>query len=474
MDSNVFSLIVFAAFLLINFIIGIRASKGVNTMRDYVLGSSSFGIISIFLTLFATDVGGTAVLSGTSFFASAKLIDTLIEALYPIFPSLIVGFLIISRFQKNNNWLTIGDMMSSFYGKYAGIITGIFGTLHSVFCAGIELVALKSIFELFFNSSSIWLIIIIGIGLAVYATLGGINSIVTTDIFKFIIFAIGIPIIAYLVSSKAGGILSVLSALPEDKFEKFNANTMFRNLPNITFGLFPVCLTCPFVIQRILMAKDKKDLKALYKIYGLIGAIFSLILILIAFSVLKLNPSIDSNNIIYYAINECLPNSLKSIAIIALIAIVISSVDSLLHIAGVTIVHDVILPLVRDRNSKIINYELKYSRIATVMVSAISIIVALRANHAMALLAFVFFFTAPITLLPIIAGMIGLKTNNKSYYHAAIATLLAYSITTLTLPQEYANFKMLIHLAANGIVFFGSLMIQNGGRISFREADVNN
>jgi Na+/proline symporter len=468
MNNNTINICLVAVFLLANFIIGIRASKGVNTMRDYVIGNGSFGVIALVLTLLASDIGGTAILYGTQFLFSDGLASAFAESL-PIVLCLVIAYIIAPRLMKLSECLTIGDIMKSFYGKYIGVATGLFGFIHSVCIAGMEFLILKKISNSLLNIDSIWFILIVGLTLAISTAIGGIKSITTGDVFKFIIMAIGIPMMAYSLSNKVGGIVGIFEKVPVEKLEIFSNKDFIRELPNtLLFSILPFCFTCPFVVQRILMARHKNDIKNMFILYGFSYPILNATLMIIAFSILILCPTIPADQVFIYGINNLLPNGLQWVAIVAIISIVISSIDSYLQIAGVTIIHDVLLPLLKREKQKSIN-ELKWCRISTFLISFIAIIIGIKAQNAIELLVDTFSFTAPITLFPIISGLIGTKVDTKSYFYAAAATLVAYLYTTFFLPAEYSNFVLLIHLAANGIVFFGSLMIQNGGKVVFRE-----
>lgn len=468
MSYSIFNLYLVGVFLLINLVIGLWAGRGVTTIKDYILADKNSGVIALVLTLLASDIGGTAILYGTESIFPEGLQRVFIETL-PILLCLLLALVIVPKFIKLNDCLTIGDIMKSCYSRNVGIVTGLFGSIHSICVAGMEFLILKQVLNSILHIDSIWVIIAIGLLIAVTTAIGGIKAITNGDFFKFLIVIIGIPVMAYVLVNKVGGTVEIFKKLPTSKVDFLKDPSFIKDLPNtLLFGIIPFCLTCPFVIQRILMARNKKDVQSMFFIYGISYPLLSVTLMLIAFSVFIINPELQTDQIFPYIINDLLPLELRGICIIALLAVIISSIDSYLQIAGVTIIHDIILPLIIKEKQKSVN-ELKWCRVTTFFISFIAILIGLKAQNAVGLLIDTFCFTGPITLFPIILGMVGIKVDSKSYFYAAASTLFAYLYTTFFLPEEYSNFIMLIHLTVNGIVFFGSLMIQNGGKIVFRK-----
>jgi SSS family solute:Na+ symporter len=130
---------------------------------------------------------------------------------------------------------------------------------------------------------------------------------------------------------------------------------------------FPAGMIDPAIIQRLLMGKMSVNLMLLF----------------IAFSALILLPHVEAQQIVPNIINTLLPTGLKGLAIVSLLAICISSIDSYLHAAGTTFVHDVIQPLTKKRYNI---HELSWMRYATVGLSLVAIFIALTTTNTFGLL----------------------------------------------------------------------------------------
>ena len=95
--------------------------------------------------------------------------------------------------------------MKNIYGSYGGIITGILGSLYTVFMLGSQLVALGVICKLFMGWSTTFSIVVIGSFIIFYSSFGGIRSVTITDVLQFVLLVIAIPLITNIAIIKVGG-----------------------------------------------------------------------------------------------------------------------------------------------------------------------------------------------------------------------------------------------------------------------------
>jgi hypothetical protein len=66
-------------------------------------------------------------------------------------------------------------------------------------------------------------------------------------------------------------------------------------------------------------------------------------------------------------------------------------------------------------------------------------------------------------MFPLLSGIIGLKTDKRSFYVALVATLITFAGCKFLLPPSQAHLTTLISIVANGVAFFGMHIIQNKG-----------
>jgi SSS family solute:Na+ symporter len=148
---------------------------------------------------------------------------------------------------------------------------------------------------------------------------------------------------------------------------------------------------------------------ALFAAMGIIG-LMSVILF----------PDIDSNAALPHLIKHSLPPILKGIAISGLIATIMSSADSLLHVAGVSVVEDLILPF---RANMIEKTKLKYVRFLTIIMALLALIISFSFKDIFSIIVFAFSFWAPTILVPFIFMLYGQTFEKKELIFGVILGL---------------------------------------------------
>jgi Na+/proline symporter/signal transduction histidine kinase len=448
------------AFLAITLFIGIRAGRGIKNIREYAIGNKTFSTSALVLTLLATNIAGASVIHGTTRIFSEGIIMT-VALLGVSISFLITAVFIAPKAAHFDNCLTMGDLMKNFYGPYSGIIAGILGLLNAVLLAGMELHVLGIICESLLGIQAKWGIIVGGLALATYSAHGGIKAVTTTDILQFIMLAIFIPLIAYKAVGRIGSIKELIQQVPAERLEIFSHKDFSFYLTLFLMWVIPAGMIDPAIIQRLLMAKTGTQLRNQYLVVAAFDPVFQLVLLLIGFSALVLYPNLKADQVISHLIHTLLPIGVQGLAIAGVLAVCMSTIDSYLHAAGLTLVHDIIQPIYEKKN-KFIN-EVKGARYATILIGLIGIYIGLKASDILGLAFSALEFTSPLLMFPLFAGIMGLKTDKQKFYKALVITLITFVFCKLLLPASKSHFTILITMAANGISFFGMHFIKHKG-----------
>ena len=450
------------AFLLITLIIGLRAGRGIKDIKEYALANKSFGTVALTLTYLATDIGGAAILDwGVALMYSEGIIYALVNS-GVIVSHMLIAFVIAPRMVRFNGCMTLGDVMKSMYGTYSGILVGIINLIIISCFTGMELVILGTICTSVLGIKASWGIIVGGILFSAYTAHGGIKSVTITDVLQFIVFVVGIPLMAYSAVEAAGGMQYIWASVPKTNLLVVNHEKFASYLPLfIIWSFLPVVVSSPIAMQRMLMAQHPRQLRDQFLVVGVFSSLFRWVLLFIGLAALVLFPNVAPNNVVAHLIHHLLPTGVKGIVIAALVSVNMSSLDSLLHTAGLTVVHDVIKPIC-DIKKVVIN-ELRWVRWATVLVSGIVIAVALYAQDALKLFLVAMSFQVPTLLCPILAGIMGLKVDKQDFYVAVLGTLLVFIATKLYLPTTYGHFSLPILITTNVCLFMGFHWIKNKG-----------
>ena len=317
--------ITFSAILLFIFVyIGYKSSKGINTNDNYFLAGRSLGVISVSMSLLATQLGG-AVILGTAD-SSYKY------GIYGIFYSLglSLGLVIIAIFGakqlREKNISTIAELFekeykSKFLRKLASVISiiSLYGILISL------IVGTRKLLFAFVIENEV-IVYIFWTVLILYTVLGGLKAVVYTDvvqiIFVFITFAI---ITAYYIFNKY-------------EYIQFSLDNIFNSISNKDKSFLTPYIIVPFLYvfieqdmaQRFFSAKNSKTAYISAFIAGLLLLGFSFLPLIFGIAARSIeNIPVGSSEMIFFFITTS--NSfITSIASLAVLCAIISTGDSLL------------------------------------------------------------------------------------------------------------------------------------------------
>ncbi|MEL6152629.1 MAG: hypothetical protein AAFQ78_01240, partial [Bacteroidota bacterium] len=282
MDYFSIDYLIVYAFLIITLIIGLRAGRGIKDIREYALANRGYSTGALVLTKLATTIGGAATIIASAEAYSHGVIMTA-ASMGIIISVLFVAFFVAPRMKYFSRCLTIGDMMAQLYGgNTIKIIAGSLGVVHSTIIAGLQLFVLGIICDTLLGVDPFWGIVLGGIFLGGYVAVGGIRAVTATDIFQFLILIIIFPIICSIAVKHVGGLATLFAKVPQEKLlirghEQFYLHlTLF-----LTLGIFSVGITVPPLTQRLLMAKDGRQIRNQHLIVAFLDPAFRILVMLI-------------------------------------------------------------------------------------------------------------------------------------------------------------------------------------------------
>jgi SSS family solute:Na+ symporter len=450
MSSGYFSLehILVYLFLGITLIVGLWTGRKVKDIKDYALANRMYGSGVLTMTILATYITGNKGIGYVGY-----VFD---DGILPIISILICGvlieFLFIAKFLAPKivyfkDCLTLPEMMGKMYGNKIRTIVGILGTIYGVAIVALQIIWFAYIGDLL----AIKPIISITLGsllVIIYSVEGGIKSVTSTDIVQFIFIVILIPLVAFLVVSKIGGFKQLITQLPRSVFNVVNHPSRNDYIVYSLWDLFPAFpLSFPFV-QRMLMAKNTQQLKDSYYACMWFFTVFYFLLTIIGLGavVLKLSGDIEmphkGSQIYIYVVKKYVPVGLRGIMVVGFIAGVMSTADSFLHSAGLSLAYDVIQPIFKRRRYNVT--DLKLTQYSTIVLGMLALAFAIyykvlpREHYQGKLdlgrgLSFLTDWVGLTFTIPFLAGVMGLKPCKKAFYVSSILTTLTFIFTKLFL-----------------------------------------
>lgn len=392
--------IILLAYFISVLVIGILSGKKLRNFREFAVAQKQYTLPVMVATLFATVIGG-----GSTFGISTRVFSSGIIFLFAFYGA-VLNKLIVARYvapqfdERYKSFISIGDIMEEAYGKIGKIISGICITLVSIGSVGSQVTAIGFTLD-YLTGIPFTLGVIIGFGVLIfYSSFGGVRSVIATDVLQFILMLAFIPIVFFLGLKECGGIITLFESLPSDKLSFYPNPEVF--LKSLTmFVILSLSALDPSFIQRLLISKNSLQASRITQITGYLSLPFFTIMGFLGLISFKLNPSLDPNHALVFIINNVLPIGLKGLAVVGILSALMSTADSDLHIVGVSVVQDVILPL-DYRNLIKEKHKLIIARVLTLTLGTGSVLIALYFQNIINIMVYAFSFWGPTVLVPFI------------------------------------------------------------------------
>lgn len=418
-------------------VIGIYSRAKHTSFKNYanVEGKVQNSKFLLIATIFASSVGGATTFGitekaflGHVYYAYALMLTIPID--------IIIAIYIVPLIIKHYGAESIGDIMSTYYGNVGRFIGGISSVIVSVGFLAAQISVSGYIFQYILEINYIEGVILSYSIVLIYTTIGGLQSIVFTNLLQFFAMIIAIPIITFMGLNKIG-FTSFVDNLPIE-----NINFDQTNLFSYTIAAalsFSVMNLYPTFIQRALINKNpNQTTKAIYT-KSVIYLFFIICITLNGLIAYKLYPNQPSNLVLPYLINQIIPPFIQGIVISGLFAAVMSTADSDLNVTSIALVKDIINPVLKVKNQQKL---LLIARVINVIIGSFAIIVALKFSNVIDLVVFFTGFWGPVILVPLVTTLFGIRVPK----HIMVLSSLSGAVSFLlweyySLSLQYFNLR---------------------------------
>ncbi len=344
-----------------------RSSKD---SEGYFLGGRGFGWGLIGLSLYASNISGTSFIG----FAGAGYRDGVPAYNYEWTAAFIIIFFVffIYPFYMRSRVSTVPEFLEKRYDvrtrrSYSGfnVVANLFVDAAGGLFAGAVVV------QVVYPGVPLWVSVGVFAGLAgIYTIVGGLAAVIVTDAIQAVTLILGGTIVAILAFSAAGGWSEITQAAPPEAFSIVRpVDDEAMPWPGLFTGVFLI-YTYYFalnqmIVQRTLAAKNAD--------HGRWGALFAgalklpnlLIMLIPGIIAIKLYPNLESPDLAFPTlVFDLVPNGLRAIVLAALIAGIVSSIDSVLNSVSTMVSLDFVKPMRPDISESGI---VKIGRIVTVI-----------------------------------------------------------------------------------------------------------
>ena len=451
MNSNI-DLLVLATFLLVNLWIGLRyRSSNGSSFREYAIGDKSFSTAILSVAIIATWVSGSVMV--------LHLEETYRQGLYHAIPMILgiaasllfVGHVVGPRMGKFLNNVSLPDALGSIYGKPVQFIAGISGILQSVCYTVIQFKVIGTMLSTFFGYDGPELMIAAVTLLTLYSVYGGIKAITFTDVVQFLAFGTVFPVLALTIWYQLKDPTQVAKAL--STHPNFNIAHVLGSRSDLWNVLPALCYFAshgfaPQVFQRMVMARNVTQVQHAVTYASLLNIGIVLYATWIALLIVVDQPSLTFSDIVHHIVNQYTYPGFKGLLGVGILALSMSTADSMLNTTAVLITNDFLEPLF---GKKVLT--VRVAQYSTLLVGALALLLAMYTTQQgvfnVTLLAASLY--NPIVVAPMLLAIFGFHTSRRVTMvsmGAGVITVLGflfyYSSIASFLPGMWVNLAMMI------------------------------
>jgi SSS family solute:Na+ symporter len=443
MQTEITIIIYFAAVLAI----GIYSAFKIKTPGDYFVAGRKAGQAQVSGSLLATILGGSAILGTIEL--SREIGWAALWFLFSAAAGLLVLIPLSKRVKRFGNY-TLPEMVGSFYGRRAEVISSAIIPVAWLGIVAAQIIAAAKIISGLGVAEYGVAAIIAGAVFIVYTLLGGQLSILKTDALQAGLIIAGLAALVLFSINGAGAV----------NYERFTFGSLF-NASFTGFDLLILLLTYsvtfvvgPDIYSRLFCAKNEKTAARSILIVAVV-----LIPVSVALTYLGVVSGETAGGGIVSFAGNLLPGWAYGLFIAALLSAVMSSADTTL-LTSAMIVNEL---FTGDLNGK---KSMRQTRRVVVVLGIASIVIALFVTSIIQSLLFALAFFSGAFVVPVLAGLLNIKVNQKRVVYAIIAgglIALTGKIINVFVDEIAGNLIVVAAYLINaGMLFFGG----NGGKQS--------
>jgi len=307
---------------------------------DYMLAGRRMGLFMVASSLSANNIGG-----GSTTGVAAKAFSGwgLSAAWYVLAAA--VAMIPLAYFApkiRKTMAVTIPEVVNRRFGPFAGTITAVLNIL-SLFClTASQILASGSVISALTGLPLNICILIAGLVVIFYTTMGGMLADAITDVVQFLIIFFGLLIALPFIINGAGGWAVISAALPAAEFDVTKVGIV--TILGLIFNYFCTFLSGPEMVSRFSSAEDASTAQKASILSAVMMALLAFIPTVIGLIALAENPGLDAGKgttALMYATTSYAPAWITGAVAAAIVAATMSSADSNLLCASTILVKDI-------------------------------------------------------------------------------------------------------------------------------------
>lgn len=343
MALNTGALLIVAGYLVGMLVIGFVVGKiKIKTSHDYMLAGRRMGLFMVAFSLSANNIGG----GSTTGLADKAFGSWGMSAIWYVLAASVAMIPLAYFAPKIRKTLavTIPEVVGRRFGKGSSVFSAVLNIL-ALFClTSSQVAASGSVVATLTGIPMNVCLIVAGIIIIVYTTLGGMIADQISDLVQFIIILFGLAIATPIVIHGCGGWEVISSKLPGEQLDPTKIGWVV--IIGYVFNYFCTFLSGPEMISRFESAKDEKTAFRASLLSGVLMAamsIFPTLLGLAALAMKDVIPDITGATAMMSVTEHFAPTIITGVVSAAIISATMSSADSNLLCMSTMFMNDILI-----------------------------------------------------------------------------------------------------------------------------------
>ena len=297
--------------------------KTSDNMEDFAVADKKLGLSVLTATFLATGIGGGVLTGSTGNGFAAGIME--IPKLLVLFSINIFMALFLAKKMRNIGGFTAPEMLGRVYGKKCQALGGLFCAIYQMGSGpAMQSIALGTCLHILLGVE-MRMGMIIGMGVVLLYTLSsGMWGVAMTDYVQFIFLTVGMIAAAAIAYTEAGGWSGISAAVPASHFQL-----------NMSDSVKFLCATAlPVLIDgnryaRFFAAKDANTARLSNLIVAFPQLMIAFMAMIMGLSAVVLLPAETPKDMVFATLlTTYLPVGIRGLAIVALMAAIMSTADS--------------------------------------------------------------------------------------------------------------------------------------------------
>ncbi|MEM7361690.1 MAG: sodium:solute symporter family protein [Bacteroidota bacterium] len=470
-------------FFVVNLVIGWWAHRKAkaNSFEDYALASRDLPTGVLIMTILATLISASELIL-VDIIVDCGFVEYITTFLQFAISTLFIGIFIAPQLVHFDE-PTFGGVMGKLYGQGVQLLAGSIHFLLSLLLLATQIGTIGILSSKLLGMDFSTGVLFFGGIIVLYSALGGMRAVSYTDVLQLMMVFIVLFWITQKAMLQTGGLSKMIKKVAEQDEEmlSFVSNPHFftRVKAWLYYNLFSFAFVMsPPLVHRMLMVKDKSKVTRMwYNNVFIYGVIATMIFIIGLAGSLILKEQEKHNALIHMVKNlfEGQPWMIDIMSL-ALIGILLSTIDSFLHTMGIILTRDIFVPLKRLLGSKEVSErsQLNFAKIGILLMGILTVLIGSKIEHISSRLIERKLVRPAVALqvivtIPFILGVMGLKTDRGSFLSFGIAYLSVFYGQKVFFPWQAVRLHradydyFLIALPVGILAYFVTHIYVNGG-----------